>query len=78
MRYAMFLLAVALIAGCADRARRVDAAPPTVSYSYEDDEGLRDALRLADNYCDDRYDADARLVRSASERGRVTFACIRD
>lgn len=58
-------------------AYQTDATAPTVSYNYSDDDGYLEVSEKADDYCQENYNANARLVdRSTSTGGyRATFAC---
>jgi hypothetical protein len=50
-----------VLAACASEPRRIAESPPTVSYSFTDDDSLDEAGRKAQDYCDN-YDLDARLL----------------
>lgn len=65
------------LSACADGGMRTDATPPTVSYTYDDDEDFDKIVAQAEDYCDDRYDQDAVLVDQDDEDStyQATFAC---
>ena len=67
--------ALALLAGCA--AQQTRTTPPTVTYSYADSDGYRQASRNADDYCLDQYRANAYLLeRAKTDTGyKATFSC---
>jgi hypothetical protein len=69
------LLLGALVASCGTPSRRaepIQESPPSVTYSYTDDEGLVDATIQAEVYCR-QFNA---LPRTASDDdGNVTFVC---
>ena len=50
-----------MLAACASEPRRIAESPPTVSYSFTNDESLDEAGRKAQDYCDN-YNLDARLL----------------
>lgn len=67
--------AVSLIAGCA--ARQVESDPPTVTYTYSDDDSLEEAEQQAELYCEENYDLNAVLVDRDEVTGgyEATYAC---
>jgi len=78
MRFLMLAIAVAVLAGCAGQASRTGATAPTVSYAFDGEDGFREAARHADEYCEDRYDRDARLAQPVYGAGEATFVCVDD
>jgi hypothetical protein len=82
MRPWLIPLAAIALAGCAG-ADRVDATAPTVSYEVDSQLEYEQAAQRADEYCEDHYDGDARLVGAEDDYfydgdETVTFACTRD
>lgn len=80
MRHALVIFSatsLALLSACAGGTTRTDASPPTVTYSYEDDDDYDKVASKADDYCDDSYDLDAVLVDRDDEGSgyEATFAC---
>lgn len=69
--------ALLALSACAGDGMRTDATPPTVSYTYDDDEDFDRIVAQAEDYCDDRYDQDAVLVDQDDEGStyEATFAC---
>lgn len=76
MRYLMFACAAAVLAGCAAQPHRTSATLPTVSYAFDSEEEFRQAAELADEYCDENYDRDARLAQPVHGAGEATFVCV--
>lgn len=67
--------ALALLAGCA--AQQTQATPPTVSFNYVDGDSYRQAAREADDYCLEKYRANAYLLQRAKTGSgyQATFSC---
>ena len=82
MRIWMSVLAAAALAGCAGGANRVDATGPTVSYDVDSPREYEQAAARADDWCEENYNRDARLVDSDSGYyagdETVTFECTGD
>jgi hypothetical protein len=81
------LLTILLLAGLAlaacgaprEKARAVDVSPPTVTFEYNDEQGLVDAALRAEEYCR-QYDAWPTTTDTDTARyggGSVTFVCDR-
>lgn len=72
----LVLAAPAVLAAC-QGPRQVDAAPPTVTYSYQSEYELRQIEARADRYCAENYGLRAYPVdrRRVSGGYEATFAC---
>jgi hypothetical protein len=70
-------LAVSVLALPACATRQVDATPPTVTYAYNGQSDYHDIEDRADQYCDQKYNANAVLVDRARDGGgyKARFAC---
>ena len=68
----------AMLAACSSEPRRIGATAPTVTYSYLNDAELREAGDRAADWCDERYDANARPADRWPANGEVTFVCVPD
>ncbi len=70
-------LAVAVLFLPACATRQVQTTPPTVSYAYNGESDYRDIENRADQYCGDKYNANAVVVdRVPTGSGyKATFAC---
>jgi hypothetical protein len=66
---------LASVSACA--VRKVESSPPTVTYSYNSEDDYHNVATQADQYCRDRYDANAVLVSEDAEDGgyKALFAC---
>ena len=73
----MGMLAASVLALPACATRQVDASPPTVTYAYNSDSDYDNIVDRADQYCEQKYKADAVLVdRAADGAGyKAMFAC---
>jgi hypothetical protein len=80
----MITLMGALMAlpACAARQSQVDAAPPTVSYEFDDRDDYDEIEQKAEAYCDEHYDREAVLLDEDEEDNaygddeyEATFAC---
>ena len=82
MRTWMIVLTAVALAGCAGGANRVDATGPTVSYDVDSPREFEQAAARADDWCEDKYNLDARLVDSDAGyhtgNETVTFECAGD
>ncbi|MGH6946873.1 MAG: hypothetical protein ACREDZ_06055 [Kiloniellales bacterium] len=67
--------ALSLIAACT--AQQVESDPPTVTYTYSDDDSLEEAEQRAELYCEENYDLDAILVDRDEVTGgyEATYSC---
>lgn len=72
---ALCMAAVALLPACT--TYQTEANPPTVSYSYSDDDDYDEVAERADEHCEAHYGADARLLDRDRDGGgyEATFAC---
>jgi hypothetical protein len=79
----LLLLAGFALAACGtprEEARAVEISPPTVTFEYDDEQGLVDAALRAEEYCR-QYDAWPTTTDTDTARdggGSVTFVCDRD
>ena len=70
------VIALAALTGCA--AQQTRATPPTVTYSFNDGDGYRQAARDADQFCLEKYRGTAQLLgRTPDGDGgyKATFSC---
>lgn len=76
---ALLLGATLALPACASRdaVSRTDSSPPTVSYTYDDDEDYDEVLRRAEDHCEDNYDRNAVLLTRGREGDdyEATFRC---
>jgi hypothetical protein len=70
-------LAASVLALPACATRQVDTTPPTVTYAYNNESDYRDIEGRADQYCADKYNANAVVVGQVATDGgyKATFAC---
>ena len=63
-------------ASYSDRAEHVQSTPPTITYKYEDDESLIDAVAKAEEYCL-QFNSWPTPIESHPDAmpGQVTFIC---
>ena len=67
----------AVLVACSGGPQQVDASAPTATYSYKNEAELRDASDKAKDWCDERYNANARPAdRWPTDNGEVTFVCV--
>jgi hypothetical protein len=68
--------AAAAVAACAG-PRQVEQSPPTVTYSYQDQDDFDEIERRADLHCEENYNRGAVLIdRDLDGDGyEATFAC---
>jgi hypothetical protein len=72
------VLALVVLAACGPSAQRVRATAPTVTFSYQNAAEFDAAAEQADEWCDDRYDAEARLIDRWPANNEATFRCVPD
>jgi hypothetical protein len=80
MRSVIILLIAALLAACSSsQLERTSASLPTVTYQPQTEQDYQRAAEAADDYCDDKYDAEAEASQLwPTSRGEVTFTCVPD
>jgi hypothetical protein len=80
MKGLLFLCAAAMLAACSsDHLERTSASPPTVTYRPQTEQDYQRAKDEADDYCSDKYDADAQASDLwPTAGGEVTFTCVPD
>lgn len=69
---------ITALAGCEGMMHQTRATAPTVTYTYGDRDDYDEIEEMAEDYCDDNYDADAYLVEEYRVEGggyEATFSC---
>ncbi len=71
-------MSTVLLGACSSDVQRVGATSPTVTYAYGSATELDAAEDGAEEYCDDRCDAEARRLDLWATNGQASFTCVPD